>query len=203
MKWINFLHKFLFYHKKVNSILNKQNRNEQFDKHCAQIGYPNQVSYIRILYPRRTNHDELNVAELFSVILWDTLDDYKSLYVKIDRKSDESISEIIEDIRRRDCLILIVITKDSLNTNKHRNYHYELEECKHLISTNKKNKKLFLPILLSSFRTTDIKDKLMQDLLGTSDIVREETFCNLSLDNGFTEFRNKIYAMIERRLKSL
>ena len=73
---------------------------------------------------------------------------------------------IIEDIRRSDCLVFIVITKDGINETKHKHFYQELIECKKIIENNAKRKDLFVPILLCEpdticlLYTSDAADEL-------------------------------------------
>lgn len=204
MNLIRLIQYFIANRKKPNNVINRQNQEEECKKLESQIGCPNKIVFIRILYPRCAVETHINVAELFSVILWDTLDNYRNKFVvKIDRKLDEIPSEIIADIRRKDCLVLIVVTEESFNQEKHPNYHIELQECKRLIIDKAKDIKLFLPILLLSAKDSVAKEELLYELLGSKDIVRGDVFLNDSLDFGLGKLRERITDVIDKRVRSL
>ena len=123
MRWFNLFRK----NNIENAVIDNPFRIQLREKHEGQIGYVVSIPRVRILYPRGKNRGDICVADLFSIILWDTIDENYDVRVRIDRgdsgrdKNNVAIDNkiydaIIEDIRRSDCLVFIVITKDGINT---------------------------------------------------------------------------------------
>lgn len=117
MRWFNLFRK----NNIENAVIDNPFRIQLREKHEGQIGYVVSIPRVRILYPRGKNRGDICVADLFSIILWDTIDENYDVRVRIDRgdsgrdKNNVAIDNkiydaIIEDIRRSDCLVFIVIT---------------------------------------------------------------------------------------------
>lgn len=168
MRWFNLFRK----NNIENAVIDNPFRIQLREKHEGQIGYVVSIPRVRILYPRGKNRGDICVADLFSIILWDTIDENYDVRVRIDRgdsgrdKNNVAIDNkiydaIIEDIRRSDCLVFIVITKDGINETKHKHFYQELIECKKIIENNAKRKDLFVPILLCEPDTIDVHGKRM------------------------------------------
>ena len=178
---------------------------KQHEKLKGQLGIQNFISQIRILYPRSNNRADLSVSDLFSVILWDVLetelDKKHSIKIKIDRNTYSDEETIMNDIRRTDCLIIIVLTKEGLNKEKHPFFCKEIEECGNILTYNKKRKILFMPLLLCLLDSIDEDEGKIYNIIAKHNLERVEDFCALSLNNGFNTFRIQILNAIKRRIK--
>ena len=196
MRWFNLFRK----NNIENAVIDNPFRIQLREKHEGQIGYVVSIPRVRILYPRGKNRGDICVADLFSIILWDTIDENYDVRVRIDRgdsgrdKNNVAIDNkiydaIIEDIRRSDCLVFIVITKDGINETKHKHFYQELIECKKIIENNAKRKDLFVPILLCEPDTIDVHGKRMySELIENNRLERIEDFVGLSLNKGLKEY---------------
>lgn len=213
MKFIEYLYRKLFPSiDKINGqrdwlLLGESYLYTQKEKYKGQIGIQDFISQIRILYPRSKNRADLSVSDLFSVILCDVLEkELKNKYsieVKIDRNTYSVAEAVKNDIRREDCLIIIIITKDGLHKDSHPIFFEEIKECGDVIINEEKRKILFMPILLCIPENIIGEERKVYDLLAKHDLEWVEDFCSLSLNFGLDVFRSQLLNSIVRRLRSL
>ena len=71
MRWFNLFRK----NNIENAVIDNPFRIQLREKHEGQIGYVVSIPRVRILYPRGKNRGDICVADLFSIILWDTIDE--------------------------------------------------------------------------------------------------------------------------------
>ncbi len=180
---------------------------DQTKKYKDQIGIQDFITQIRILYPRSKNRADLSVSDLFSVILCDVLEkELKKKYsikVKIDRNTYSVNESVKNDIRRGDCLIIIIITKDGLHKDSHPIFFEEIKECRNVLINGEKRKILFMPILLCLLENITEKESEIYNLVVRHDLERVEDFCALSLNFGLDMFRNQLLNSITRRMRSV
>lgn len=117
---------------------------------------------IRILYPRAKSGNNLDTVELFCAWLYVALQWLKNdisspsieiREIRIDARGRSTENDILADIRDKNCLILIVLSKESIKkdgsgTYKHKNLIKEIELINEIIKTEDKNEHLFLPLYL-------------------------------------------------------
>lgn len=199
MRWLN-------KNNKENIVLNYSSHSRLRILSEWMIGCTTSITDIRILYPRGKNNEDLCVGDLFSVVLWHTLVK-KGMSVKIDRGkgiSNVSHNAIKNDIHRKNCLIIMVITRDGINKFNHYNFYNELKECNKAILEEDKSTDLFLPILLCSPDSIDEYGKKMyNNLIKINNLNRIEDFMGSSLNEGFIPFQKHIYRSIQRIISSI
>lgn len=132
-----------------------------------QYGATNKICInIRILYPRAKPGHNLDTAELFCAWLYVALqwlkEDISSPSIeirdiRIDARGRTSTKDdIFADIRDKNCLIIIVLSKESIEKKnedgsgayKHEYLIEEIELINELIKSKDKNEHLFLPLYL-------------------------------------------------------
>ncbi|MCM1142406.1 MAG: hypothetical protein NC453_27875 [Muribaculum sp.] len=168
----------------------------QRNKLEQKIGSVKQYPTIRILYPRGKNRGDICVADLFCLILWDVLEE-NNIEVHIDRGNNKSYRSILNDIKRNDCYIVIIITCDGISETKHEYFYHELIECNRVITDNIKSKEWFIPILLCEPENINVEGvTLFNKLVKYNKLDRIEDFAGLSLNKGLKLLKRDMFESI-------
>ena len=128
-------------------------------------GLPHSPKLVRILY---TRHDEYSDSDFVAYLVYEILSDntkYPDTVVHIDRKDSRgNYADIIfNETKRFDTIIIIVLTNDSLSKDNP-NFYKELSLCVNLINYNKKQKDMFIPLIVYEGRSRQGRDEVKRSL---------------------------------------
>lgn len=96
MRWFNLFRK----NNIENAVIDNPFRIQLREKHEGQIGYVVSIPRVRILYPRGKNRGDICVADLFSIILWDTIDENYDVRVSVGLSLNKGLKEFKEFIHK-------------------------------------------------------------------------------------------------------